>query len=216
MLLHKMSCRIYFGIFLILISLPFFSCADSETDVVSASSTVIFDFKDNDSAPSARLAVFLQVTNEVQRTESITVTNEEIGYIWNISNPGIFTGMNKKYAFSLNLSAPEGENIPKGSYKVKYSTADGEEDESIFLVNYNEKLLTSTTENFKEFLTNASENIAVYDDSDELLFMGKAKSTWKTNAAILKDYRVADKKRACFVTPGNTVICMLPEQKLKD
>lgn len=197
------------------ISLSFFSCADNEADVVQASGTMIFDFKDNESLPDVRLAVFLQVTNDVQRTESFTISHEKSGYFWNVSNPGIFTGMNKKYAFSLNLTAPEGSEIPKGTYRVKYFDAAGKDDEISFSVNYDEKLLKSNAQNFRDTLTNSNENLALYDDSGELLFMGKAKNTWKSNDAILKDYRVAKTKRLCYVTPGNAVICMMPEEKLQ-
>lgn len=193
----------------------FFSCSDSEADVVSASATTIFDYSDNESAPSARLAVFFQLANEAQRSESFTVSHAESGYSWIVSKPGVFTGMNKNYAYSINLKAPEGAELPVGPYSVTYYDAAGNEDKANFYVNYNKSLLTSNVENFKEFLTNPSENVAVYDDSGELLFMGKTKSAWKTNKDILRDYKLAETKRICYVTPGNMIICMMPSEKLK-
>ena len=123
--------------------------------------------------------------------------------------------MNKNYAYSVNLNAPEGESIPTGSYSVIYSDAAGNQDESKFSVNYKKELLTSNVENFKDFIPNSNENIAIYDDTGELLYMGKAKSAWKTNNMILRDYKLAETKRICFVTPGNTVVCMMPPEKLK-
>ena len=203
-------------LFIFFLSLAFFSCSDSEADVVSATGTVVFDFKDNESAPATRLAVFLQVTNEVPRTESFSVYNSESDYTWNVAKPGIFSGTNKNYAYSANLNAPSGESIPTGEYSVKYFDAAGNDDEAKFSVSYEKKLLTANAQNFKDFLTNPTENIAIYDDAGELLFMGKAKSAWKTNEAIQKDYKLADTKRICFVTSGNTVICMLPAEKLKE
>lgn len=208
----KFRSRLFLTLFF---SLVFFSCADNEADVVSATGTMIFDFKDEESSPESRLAVFLQVTNDVQRTDNFTISHEKSGYLWNIAKPGIFTGLNKKYAFSLNLTAPLGSKIPQGAYSVKYFDAAGKDDETVFSVNYDEKLLKSNAKDFKELLTNPQENVAVYDDSGELLFMGKAKNNWKTNADILKDYRIAWTKRICYVTPGNTIICMMPEEKLK-
>ena len=192
------------------------SCSDSETDVLSASATAVFDFEDSESHPKARLAVFFQLGNEAQRSESFTVSNEESGYSWIVSKPGIFTGMNKSYAYSINLSPPEGKEIPVGSYTVTYYDAAENSDEAKFSVNYNKGLLSATSENFREFLPNANENIAIYDDSGELLFMGKEKSSWKTNSGILKDYKLAFSKRLCYVTPGNTVICLMPTENLKE
>lgn len=184
--------------------------------MVSATATAVFDFKDNENPPSVRLAVFFQLANEAQRTESFTVSNDETCYIWHVSKPGIFTGLNKNYAYSVNLNAPEGEALPSGAYKVIYHDAAGNEDEARFSVAYNKELLSSNTESFRQYLTNSNENIALYDDSGELLYMGKAKSSWKNNAAILKDYKLCDVKRVCYVTPGNSIVCMLPAEKMKE
>ena len=191
------------------------SCADSEADVISATSTVVFDYDSADASPSVRLAVFLQVTNAVQRTESFSVSHAQTGYSWNVTKPEIFTGLNKSYAFSLNLNAPEGETIPTGEYAVTYYDATGGDDEIKFSVNYKKELLSVTAEKCRDFITNPTENIAIYDETGELLFMGKAKNNWKNNEAILKDYKLASTKRTCYVSPGNAVICLLPEEKLK-
>ncbi|WP_407429303.1 hypothetical protein [Treponema sp.] len=204
----------YFYILAVISSLAFFSCSDSETDVVTVTASTIFDYSDNENPPSARLAVFFQVTNEVQRTDSFVVSNEKSGYSWNVKNPGIFTGLNKNYTYSLNLSAPEGESIPVGSYSAVYYDAAGNEDSINFDVNYSLELLKSNALKCKDFLGKYNENIAVYDDSGELLFMGKAKASWKSNESILKDYKTAFSKRICYVTSGNSIICMMPEEKL--
>ena len=208
--------RRFFPCFLaIFVSFFFFSCSDSEADVIAANATAVFDFSDEESVPATRLAVFFQVANEVQRTESFTVSSNGSGYYWTVSNPSVFTAMNKSYAYSVNLSPPSGENIAVGPYSVKYYDAAGKEDQFDFSVSYNEALVSAKSSEVKELLPSAVENIAIYSDSGELLFMGKAKSSWKTNEDILKDYKLAQTKRICYVTPGNTVICMMPEEKLK-
>ena len=211
----KISNILFLPFLVTILSLSFFSCSENEADVVSATASTVFDFSDNENPPAQRLAVFFQVSNEVQRTESFTVSHADSGYSWFVAKPGIFTGMNKNYAYSVNLNAPEGEEIPTGTYSVIYTDAAGNEDSINFAVNYKKELLSSTAEKCREYLTNPIENVAVYDDGGELLFMGKAKNSWKTNEAILKDYKLACTKRICYVTPGNSVICMMPEEKLK-
>ena len=197
------------------LALSFFSCSDSEADVVSATASAVFDFYDAENPPSQRLAVFFQVSNEVQRTESFVVSHADSGYSWNVAKPGIFTGMNKSYAYSVNLNAPEGESIPNGLYSVIYQDAAGNEDTITFSVRYKEELAHAKAENCRELLGTATENIALYNDVGELLFMGKAKNSWKTNEAVLKDYKLASTKRLCYVSPGNSVICMMPAENLK-
>lgn len=197
-------------------SFSLFSCSDSEADVISASATTVFDYKDKESVPEQRLAVFLQVSNAAQRTDSFTVSNEESGYSWEVIKPGIFKGLNKEFAYSINLNPPEGGEIPVGVYTVVYYDAAENKDEARFSVNYKKELITSNAENFLEFLQNPNENVAVYDDSGELLYMGKTKPAWKSNYDILRDYKLAETKRICYVTPGNNVICLLPKEKLKE
>ena len=204
-------CLIFSALFF-----SFFSCSDTEADVSSAFGTAVFDFKDNESAPELRLAVFLQLSSEAQRTDSFTVSNEESGYSWEVSNPGIFNGINREYAYSINLNPPHDGEIPQGSYSVTYYDAAEGKDEARFSVNYKKELVTSTAQTFLEFLQNPNENIAIYDSSGELLFMGKAKPAWKENGEILRDYKLAESKRICYVTPGNAVICLMPEEKLRE
>lgn len=207
---------VLFTLCLSFLAFSFFSCSDSEADVVSVQATAVFDFEANDKPPVSRLAVFLQVTNAIQRTDSFAVSHGESGYSWLVSKPGIFTGMNKSYAYSVNLKPPESEAIPTGAYSVTYYDAAGKEDSMNFAVNYDSGLLQATPENFRDYLPNAAENVAIYDEEGELLFMGKTKNSWKTPADIQKDYKLAFLKRTCYVTAGNSVICLMPGEVLKE
>ncbi|MBQ8680512.1 MAG: hypothetical protein IJ530_12235 [Treponema sp.] len=204
-----------FFCFIALFSFSLFSCAESEADVVSASATAVFDYSDSESLPSVRLAVFVQVTSDIQRADNFTISNTESGYTWSVAKPGIFTGLNKSYAYSLNLNVPEGDSFPTGEYMLLYKDAAGSEDSIRFSVNYDKELLSANSTACKKILSNVTENVAVYDASGELLFMGKAKSSWKNNDAILRDYKLARTKRICYVAPGNSIICMMPAEKLK-
>lgn len=195
--------------------LSFSACSESEPDVVSVTSSIVFDYADSENPPEQRLAVFFQVSSAVQRTEAFDVTHEDSGYSWHVSKPGIFTGMNRSYAYSASLNPPAGGEIPLGLYSVIYTDAAGKEDSLTFTLNYKKELLSAKSGNCREYLTSPSENISIFSDSGELLFMGKAKSSWKSNEDILKDYKLAETKRICYVNPGNSIICMMPEEKLK-
>ena len=213
--IRKNPAAIFLTLFLpFLFSL--FSCSDSQADVVFATANTVFDYKDADSNPSVRLAVFFQLNNEVQRTESFEVYNQESGYSWNVNHPGVFSSLNKNYAYALSLNAPEGESLPRGNYSVKYFDAAGNEDSTDFTVNYKKELLTSTAATCREILGQSTENLAIYDDKEQLLFMGSAKNSWKDNAAILKDYKSACWKRQCFIASSTSVICMMPMEALQE
>lgn len=197
-----------------LFSLAFFSCAQSDSPVSSAFGTVIFDYKDSDSSPSLRLAVFLEINGEAQRAESFCVRNDEQKCSWNVRKPVIFASGSKNYVCSLFLSQAQNVGIIGGNYQVSYYDAAGNVSSADFFVEYDSSLLSSTAKDFRKSLPDSKEKVALYGEDKELLYMGDFKGTWKDDEAILRDYKLAQSKRICYVTPNNSVICMMPEEKL--
>lgn len=194
----------------------FFSCADGASGALSATGTVVFDFKDAESAPVQRLAVFVQLDGDVRRCGGLTVSNAGSGLSWAVSKPEIFTGQNRGYACSLNLGAPYDEPIPDGKYAVMYTDASGDEDIVDFSVAYDKALLSSTSGTCRDFVPEASENVAIYDGAGVLLFMGRPRASWGTSEDVLRDYKLAQTKRVCYLGSENTVICLMPPESLRD
>ncbi|MBQ0051003.1 MAG: hypothetical protein KBT11_02940 [Treponema sp.] len=204
------------AVFALVFSFLLYSCADSEADVVFSAGTVIFDFADEETVANTRLAVYVQTSSEVQRADYFTAENEDSGWIWTVHSPEMFSVDSKQYAFASNLRSPQGESIPQGKYNVVYYDAAGKSDEMAFEVKYNKDLLKVKSEKSPELVPNKTEYLAIYDNQDELLFMGKRKNNWRDNAAILKDYKIGHKIRVCYANPSNTVVCLMPAQLLKE
>lgn len=213
--LHK-KCDFYLKtafVFLFIFSL--FSCAVDEAEISSASLSLLLEYSSGENFPDARLAVFIQTKNSVQRTESFSVENLNSSFIWNVGKPGIFESGGKQYAYSTFLKAPDGENIPKGDYKIVYNDAAGNSSEFTVQMNYDENLLKKKSSEIESSIPEKVENVALYDDMNELIYFGKNKSGWTSNEAILKEYKSAVSKRICYSTPSNSVICFMPEIPLK-
>lgn len=204
------------SVFFLLVPFLLCSCADSDADVISVTASVVFDYGTEKSAPVSRLAVFSAVSSDARRADSFTVTNKKSGYVWTVWNPSVFKGDSREYACAAALSAPYGETIPAGEYEIVYYDAAGEEDAMRFFVDYDEHIPESSADELKDVLKGSSEYVAVYDSEGELLYMGRPKASWIDNSAILREYRIGDTKRICYVTPGNGVVCMLPPEKLRN
>ena len=194
----------------------FFSCADDAADAVNASGTVILDFNDSDGNGDIRLAVFIQTASLVQRADYFTVQNEETGWVWNVGSPDVFEEGGKKYVFCDNLYAPDKKIIPQGRYNVVYTDAAGNSDEAAFTLSFNDKITEVKGNEVKALLTPGNEYIAVYDQENELLYMGKKKNNWNSKKAILKEYKVAYKTRVCYSNPSNTVMCFMPYEFIEE
>ncbi|MBQ6781694.1 MAG: hypothetical protein IJP62_10780 [Treponema sp.] len=193
---------------------PFFSCADSDPDIVTVSGTMVFDYADEESFPAGRLAIFVQTASEVQRVESIVATHKQTGYTWRVSSPVVFKSGDKQWTCYTNLQSPEQTHIPNGQYECTYIDAAGEEVTATFVVNYAEKLFETKSADIKNVLTSSTDSLALYDKNGVLLFFGKKKSNWRVNANILRDYSHAVMLRHCLSSANNRAVCLLPPESL--
>lgn len=191
-----------------------FSCADASPELILASGSMVFDYEENDSLPDTRLAVFVQMESEVQRAETLVMESRSSGYCWRVTSPKLFRNGDKKWACYTNLQPPAKAKIPDGVYDFRYIDAAGEEAASSFIINYPEQLLTTKAENVRDVLKSVTENIALYDKNNVLIFFGKSRNNWVSNASILRDFNAAVTKRRCLSANNNRVICLLPEESL--
>lgn len=190
----------------------FFSCAQDEAEISSASAGLVLDYADNESLPSSRLAVFIQTKNAVQRSESFSAENTELSYVWNVNSPLMFESNGRQYAYNDMMKAPEGEKIPCGKYRIIYNDAGGNSCEYEVQLSYDEALLEKKAGEAEDYIQGKIENLALYDEAGELIYFGKKKSSWNSPSAIQNEYKVAFSMRVCFSNPSNSVICFMPEE----
>lgn len=208
--------RLLFTIFLIFfVFLSFLSCAVDDAEISSASESLILDYENEEKIPDVRLAVFIQTKNAVQRTESFSVENLDSGYVWKVNSPEMFESGDRQFAYCTDLKAPEGENIPKGSYKIVYSDAAGNSSEYIVPLNYDDTLFEKKSSEIAEKIPGKIENLAVYDEMGELVYFGKRKNEWTSVSSIRNELKIASSMRVCYSTPSNSVICLMPEEFFK-
>lgn len=189
-----------------------FSCADSTPAFSKASFSVVLDYKDEESKPEARFALFLLMNSDNRRAESFTVksSDDTMNMEWIVSNPKIVTIENQKYVFVENLATVGSEPFKKGLYNVVYTDAAGQEIEFDFNVGYDDGILEAKSSEVRGMLGSATENIVLYNEFNMIIYIGKRKSNWSSDEGILKDYKAAAFKRTVFFTKDNKVVCLLP------
>ena len=193
-----------------------FSCSNSEPSVLSVTGTVVFDFADEENPPATRLALFLQTDTEAQRSEEIRAVHTETGLSWQVTNPRIISGSGKNWTGYTNLQPAPGEPIATGTYDCRYTDAAGNEASAKVTVQYPEALLEARAATAKDCIQAAVvEYIALYSETDELMFFNKRRNGWRSNNDIAKDYRNAYTLRRCLVTGNNGIVFLLPPESLK-
>ena len=191
----------------------FISCSQNTPELESKDYSVIFDYSDEQTAPSARLSIFASSSSDVRRYQRIKIVSVETGYCWDTKYLSKLEADNLQWAGCTNLVAPEGEKLPVGSYDITYYNAD-EKDFSISInVNYDTALYEVLLPSLTEYMAKKQgiENIAVYDKEHVLIYLGE-RAELKTTRDIWNNYRDAETYQVIWYTPNRNVICLTPEK----
>jgi len=193
------------------------SCDSGDPEILTTNATSVFDFKDNKSSAQAHLSIFLSMNNQLQRTEAIEVFYKDKGYTWKISEPQLFESDGKKWAGSCNIRFPQGKSIENGLYIITYTDLGGNEVQTTANVAFDKKLLSCKASEVKKYIKEpVTENTALYDENDNLIYFGKKKNQWNNDSDILKDYKNAVSVRECYSSANSSVLCMMPVRKIKE
>lgn len=189
----------------------FAGCSDSQTELVSAKGYVVFDYKDDSSLPSVKLAAFTEVSSDVRRVDSVRIKNRSTQIEWNCAEPLIFSDSKRQWAGYTECVSPENFKIPSGIYDFSYIDAQGNENSVPFTVSYNEKLLSSNSSSAKEKLSeNVKEKIAVYSATGSLIYYGEKKDSWNEEKNIFSSNSGSGYYRTVYAELVDSVLLMMP------
>ena len=143
----------------------FISCSQNTPEVYSTDYSVVFDYSDETTAPSARLTVFVSSGSDVRRYQRIKIKSLENGYCWDTQNITKLEADYIQWAGCTNLVAPENEKLPVGTYEVTYFNADEKEYTLTLDVKYDLEFYDILLPALPEFMSkqHAIEKIAVYE-----------------------------------------------------
>ncbi len=186
-------------------------CSDSEPELVSAKGYVVFDFSEENKTPSARLAAFAEVSSEVRRVDSIRIKNLATNLEWNCLNPAVFSNEKKQWSGYTEFVFPDGIEIPLGVYNFFYTDSQENEVSAAFVINYDEKLTTTTPEKVPSILPeNSTEQYALYSEKNTLLYFGAKKQNWTDDSKIFSFDKKTSYYRKIYMGINDSVVCIMP------
>ncbi|MBP5284471.1 MAG: hypothetical protein J6Y93_07405 [Treponema sp.] len=210
----NVSAGIKFLPLLFLIGL-FSSCDFADPEILEGTASLVVDYENEHDKPSATFSVFLQMNNELQRTDIVEVKDSEGKYSWNVVSPELFSSDGKKWVGCTHLVYPDGEKIKKGRYSVLYTDAADNQLAAEVELDYPDSLLTCRSSEARNLLTGkVTENIALYDKDKVMIFYGKKKTNWRSGSDITNSYKDCVYRRMCYSTDKNKIICLMPLEQL--
>lgn len=206
----------FFSAFFIL-SLAFFAfafcaCSDEPVKIDYSQAFLLLDFQNEEDPPVDRMGVFLGLSTNVRRVDNISVRNSE--FAWKIESPIMLETNDRQWIGSSSLEPPQGLNaddgfFPTGSYSIECIDAAGKDAYSNFTLSYNVALLSAKAGEVESIVSNASKRIAVYSESNELLYFDAPKEEWVDDKDVFKRVKNSHYFRRTL-TSGN-VICFMPK-----
>lgn len=135
-------------------------------------------------------------------------------YVWNVDSPILFLSGDRQWAGASRLEPPPAENgesgnFDFGAYSVECVDAAGKTDQGTFSIGFNRSLLEATADKVSEIIPTAALRVAVYSESNELLYYDAPKDDWDDDARVFKSVKSSSYFRRSYVY-GN-LICFMPK-----
>ena len=192
------------------------SCTQVVPEVKYSTLSVVFEYKDEKTVPSARLCVFVETISDARRYESINVKSVQNGFTWDVNDVFKIKSYDKMYAGNTTLLVPEGEKIPTGLYDIVFYNADLEKVETHSTLNYDSEFYESKSGDVPEMMRKRGgrKNIAIYDKEGKMLYYGERTDKLDDTRKIWNKYRNAASFNEVWKLPNNSVICVMPLEQV--
>lgn len=186
----------------------FISCSDSDIKISYVKAFTVLDYRNSVDKPDARLAVFVETPAGIGRAENIKIKSEKDGFEWVSDNLIKFTNADAQWAACLNFVCPNNAIIPSGSYTLKLTDAEGQDEIANFMIYYPEntafknaaELEKSLAGSFREFLASYDEKGLMLSYDAEAL----------APSAVFAARPAAAYCRRCLELTQGSVYCLMP------
>jgi hypothetical protein len=192
----------------------FISCSQNTPELSVTDYSIIFDYENQETAPSARLSIFAASSSDVRRYERIRVTSLETGFTWETDQISRMENEEVQWAGCSNFVAPEDEKLPVGKYEITYYNADEKECTVNLEVRYDIGFYDVLLNELADYMADKDgiEKIAVYDKEHILIYFGNRTENFKTTRDIWNTYREAEYYQVIWYSRDGRVICIEPEK----
>jgi hypothetical protein len=208
------KCFLIFSTFLFFF---LFGCSQSVPVLHYAKCSLVFEY-DDESNSKSRLSVFVKAGDNVKRVEKLIIKNQNHNLCWTVEDLVLMQSSDRLYCGYPNLVVQTDDKIPTGHYDITFVQADGNEKNISVNVTYDDIFYNSKSEEIPNIVMkkNGSNKIAVYDESNVLLYFGEKSTSYESKEKILKNHDSAFYYNDLWFLPNNSVICIMAPVYLQE
>ena len=208
------KCFLLFSTFLFFF---LFGCSQSVPVLHYAKCSLVFEY-DDESNSKSRLSVFVEAGDNVKRGEKLIIKNQNHDLCWTVEDLVLMQSSDRLYCGYPNLVVQTDDKIPTGHYDITFVQADGNEKNISVNVTYDDIFYNSKSEEIPNIVMkkNGSNKIAVYDESNVLLYFGEKSTSYESKEKILKNHDSAFYYNDLWFLPNNSVICIMAPVYLQE
>ena len=198
----------------IFISLFMLSCAQNSADIKQSEITVVFEYSDEETLPSARLCAFVESESDSRRSGLIQVSTQKDGFIWNSNSLVRIKNGDRFWTGYTNFVMQKNEPFPLDSYRILLQNADEQEADEVLEVEYNTSFYKLKAAQAEEQMQEigAVKKLSIYDENNVLLYYGDFKESLSSSRKIWNVYPKANYYNVIWQAIDSSVICILPKQ----
>ena len=194
--------------------LPLISCAQISPDVKQSELSVVFEYSDEESLPSARLCAFVESESDSRRSSLIQVSTKKDGFIWNADSLVRIKNGERFWTGYTNFVMQKNEPFPLDSYKIILQHADEKEAEDLLDFAYDSSFYKLNAAQAEEKMSEIEgiKKISIYDENNVLLYYGELSDNLSSSRKIWNTYPKANYYNVIWQLEDSSVICILPKR----
>ncbi len=192
----------------------FMSCSQNAADIKASEMSVIFEYHDEESLPSARLCLFIESESDTRRSDQLLLSSPKDGFEWSSKELIHIKSGDRSWSGYTNFVMQSAQHFPCDSYNLILRNADEDEAVQSLDFSYDEDFYEikalEAEEKMKE--AEAVKKIAIYDENDILLYYDVQTDSLNSARKMWNMFSNASYYNVVWQAKDKSVLCIMPKR----
>ena len=192
----------------------FFSCSQNAADIKESELSVIYEYIDEETLPSARMCVFIESESDTRRCEEIFLCSQKDGFEWTSDELVHIKSGERSWSGYTNFVMQAKQRFPNDSYNLVLKNADEQEASENFDFSYDEAFyeLNAVEAEKKLKAEDAVKKLAIYDENGILLYYDVQTDKLDSARKMWNMFSNASYYNIIWQSKDNSTICIMPKR----
>ena len=176
--------------------------------------SVIFEYHDDNTLPSARMSVFIESKSDTRRSQQILLSAPKDGFEWNGRDLIHIKNGDRSWSGYTNFLMQRNQHFPCDTYNLVLFNADEENAVQSVDFFYDEEFYEIKASEAEEKMKTlgAEKKIAIYDEKDILLYYDVQSNNLNTARKMWNMFSNASYYNIVWQAKDKSVLCIMPKR----